>query len=118
MQIDYNRKMKLEAPEVQRFVSQVMQANEQETEEITALVFNGKGSMDYEEFLQFIVPFYFCEFYVNVTGLRDQAINLQLFLQVIKDATTSVVAVGPSEKTAKSIFYLAAGNGDNVLNIE
>lgn len=48
MQIDYNRKMKLEVPEVQRFVSQVMQANEQETEEITALVFKGQNSMDYE----------------------------------------------------------------------
>lgn len=60
MQIDYNRKMKLEHQEVQRFVSQVLQANEQETEEITSLVFKGKDALEYEEFLQFIVPFYFC----------------------------------------------------------
>lgn len=45
MQIDYNRKMKLEVPEVQRFVSQVMQANEQETEEITALVFQSRDAL-------------------------------------------------------------------------
>lgn len=64
------------------------------------------------------MPFYFCEFYVNVTGLREQLIDLQMFMQVIKDATTSVVAVGPSEKTVRSIFYLAAGSGDGTLNIE
>lgn len=81
------------------------------------MVCQGKQALDYEEFLQFIVPFYFCEFYVNVTGLKGQNINQELFLQVVKDATTAIVAVGPSEKTSKSLFYLAAGNGDEVLDI-
>lgn len=56
----------------------------------------GRSSVGYEEFLQAVLPFYFCEYYVNVTGLKDQRIDLELFLQVVKDASTSVVAVGPS----------------------
>ena len=74
--------------------------------------------MSYEDFLRAIVPFYFCEYYVNVTGLKDQRIDLELFLQVVKDASTSVVSVGPTEKTARSIFHLANGNADTVMNIE
>jgi hypothetical protein len=118
MQIDYNRKMKLESDDVQRFVSQVLQANEQEVEMIAEMVLQNRSSLGYEEFLGVIVPFYFCEYYVNVTGLKDQVINLDLFLQVIKDASTSVVAVGPSEKTARSLFYLANGSADIVMSVE
>lgn len=55
---------------------------------------------------------------MNVTGLKDQIINMEMFLQVIKDASTSIVAVGPSEKTTKSIFYLANGGAEGVMNIE
>ncbi len=64
------------------------------------------------------MPFYFCEFYVNVTGLKGQTIDKDLFMQVVKDATTAIVAVGPSDKTAKSVFYLAAGSGGAVMSIE
>ena len=49
--------------------------------------------------------------------LKGQNINQEFFLQVVKDAATAIVAVGPSEKTSKSLFYLAAGNGDEVLDI-
>ena len=54
---------------------------------------------------------------MNVTGLKDQVINLELFLQVVRDATISVVAIGPSEKTVRSIFYIATGGPDAVMNI-
>ena len=50
--------------------------------------------------------------------MKDQRIDSELFFQVVKDASTSVVSVGPSEKTARSIFYLANGSADNVMNIE
>ena len=55
---------------------------------------------------------------MNVTGLKDQVINLELFLQVVRDATISVVSIGPSEKTVRSIFYIATGGPDAVMNIE
>jgi len=41
MQIDYNKKMKVEVTEAQRFISQVIQANEVEVEQITQIVFKG-----------------------------------------------------------------------------
>ena len=74
--------------------------------------------MGYEEFLLSIVPFYFCEYYINVTGLREQAISMEIFLQAIRDSSISVVAVGPSEKTARSIFYIANGGPEGVMNAE
>jgi len=60
MQIDYNRKMAYEIDEAQRFISQVLQANEEEVEAIGAHLMQGRSSMSYEEFLQAVVPFYFC----------------------------------------------------------
>ena len=75
--------------------------------------------MDYESFLAFIVPFYFCEYYVNVTGLATQKhISLDLFVRLVNDASSAIVSVAPSEKTSRSIFYLATGGGDGALNIE
>jgi len=53
-----------------------------------------------------------------VTGLKDQVINMELFLQVVRDAAISIVAIGPNEKTIKSAFYIANGGPDAVMNIE
>jgi hypothetical protein len=46
------------------------------------------------------------------------AITLDLFTRLVNDAASAIVAVPPSDKTIKSIFFLATGNGEAALNIE
>lgn len=49
---------------------------------ILNLIFQNKSALTYEEFLQFFVPFYFCEFYVSAVGLENSPINEQAFVQL------------------------------------
>jgi hypothetical protein len=46
-----------------------LQMNEGEREYVANNVLQGKESIAYDAFLQFIVPFYFCEYFVSAVGL-------------------------------------------------
>ena len=56
---------------------------------------------------------------MSVTGLAGQGtIDLELFVKLINDAASAVVAVPPSSKTIRSVFHLATGGIDGALNVE
>lgn len=116
---DRNRNLQLEMQEIYEFLAALLKLNDQECENITQLILRGSPSIGYDEFLQFFVPFYFCEFFVNerLTELRGQPINEQLFVEIVSEASSSFVAVPPSEKTIKSIYFLATG-GSTELDLE
>jgi hypothetical protein len=116
MQVDVNKNLYLQATEVELFLTQIMQTNDYEKDHISKLILKEKTQVSYEEFLQFIVPFYYCEYFVSqrLGNLGNTPINEQLFVDIITEASGSFVAVSPSEKTIKSIFHLATGGATDL----
>ena len=85
---------------------------------MAGLALKGQQQITYDAFLQFIVPFYYCEYYISAVGLENQPIDLQTFINLATKASKMIVAVPPSEKTLMSIFYLAAGSNATHMELE
>jgi hypothetical protein len=83
--------------------------NANEIDYVADLALKNQSHIDYDSFLQFIVPFYFCEYFVGAVGLENKPIDLPKFVSLATQASATIVAVPPSEKTLISIFYLAVG---------
>ena len=64
------------------------------------------------------MPFFYCEFFVTATGMQNEPINEKMFVQLVTEASSSIVAVAPSEKTLRSIYYMATGESGGELSLE
>lgn len=69
MQLDSTRKLTLEPSRIKTFLEQALQMNENECDYVAGLALKGQTEISYDSFLQFIVPFYFCEYFISAVGL-------------------------------------------------
>jgi hypothetical protein len=118
MQLDTGRKLSLDPSQISHFLEAVLQMNEGERDYVAGLALKGEQQLSYDVFLQFIVPFYYCEYYISAVGLENQSIDIQSFVNLATKASSMIVAVPPSEKTLMSIFYLAAGSNATHMDLE
>lgn len=118
MQVDGSKKLRIERPEVEYFMQELLQVTGDNNAYIASLALQDKEALTYEEFLQFFVPFFYCEFFITATGVQNGPISEQMFVQLVSEASSSIVAVAPSEKTLRSIYYMAVGEGGGELSLE
>jgi hypothetical protein len=69
MQLDQGKKLGLNRVEVRHFLEEALQMNEAEREYVATNVMQGQDRITYDAFLQFIVPLYFCEYFISVVGI-------------------------------------------------
>jgi hypothetical protein len=107
MQLDTKKQLNLETAQVSHFLEEALQMNDGERDYVTGLAMKGQEKIEYDAFLQFLVPFYFCEYFIGAVGLENGPIDMPTFVGLTTKASAMIVAVPPAEKTLMSIFYLA-----------